>query len=93
MNPNMLKFEKTWLSLNTPGEGCEAHVDLLIDLAKQDGDVLSLVESKFKDERMDALKEYLAMIAVNSGLSQPYISYLKESHGWEDTDFEYLQKP
>jgi hypothetical protein len=93
MNPNLLKFEKNWLSLNTPGEGSEAHVDLLIDLAKQDREVLSLVESKFQDERMDALKEYLAIIAVNSGLKQPYISYLKQSHSWEDTDFDCLQKP
>jgi hypothetical protein len=87
MNPNMAKFEKNWLSLNTPGEGCEAHVDLLIDLAKHDKEVLSWVEFRFRSETKEALKEYLAIIAVNSGLMEPYTSYLKVRHGWEDADF------
>ncbi|MCX6127700.1 MAG: hypothetical protein NTX25_01390 [Proteobacteria bacterium] len=87
MNPNVTKFEKNWSILNTPGEGSEAHVDLLIDLARQDPEVRSLVEAKFRAESRESLKEYLAMIAVNSGLVEPYLSYLKTNHGWEDTDF------
>ncbi len=85
MNPNVAKFEKNWLLLNTPGEGSEAHVDLLIDLAKQDREVRSLVEAMFRGESRESLKEYLAMI--NCGLAEPYSSYLKTNHGWEDTDF------
>lgn len=65
----------------------DATLEILYRLVSLDKDLVPVVRDLYDNEGNSNQKEILAMIMLSAGESEPYRSYLKQHHAWEDQDF------